>query len=285
MTTSAASGSELIDSEIEGINASITEGITLDAAPLYPVAPLISQNGISYTSWELIHRMPMLAGFEWTGPIAEFITPQMYIGTPLAGNHQYLGQTLESISPYTETLMNDPTTYSECIQSESYLSYGLGERIESTDIKELKAIAKACAKKFYGSYFDGKSYTTREEYLMMLFTMFGEDVGFAGEFTTDGTYREAGTGFESHFTNISATSWYAPYLGRAYDLALIPSDESSWTVAQEISDTEAIDILAIYTAYRMDFAGDVFDQGIITTENLQYHIAFPTDADVMIRVQ
>ncbi len=229
--------------------------------------------------------MPMLAGFEWTGPIAEFITPQMYIGTPLAGNSAYLGQTLESTNPYSETLMSDPTTYSECIQNESYLSYGLGERIESTDIKELKAIAKACAKKFYGSYFNGKSYTTREEYLMMLLTMFGEDVSFDGQFTTDGKYREIGVGFESHFTNIPATTWYAPYLGRAYDLALIPSDETTWIVAQEISDTEAIDILALYTAYRMDYTGDIFEQGIITTDKLQYHIAFPADNEVTIRVQ
>ena len=98
----------------------------------------------------------------------------MYIGTPFADNKQYISES-DSLSSF---LTEDATTYSECLQNESYLSYGLGERLEKTDILELKVIAKTCAQQFYGTYFDGKPYTTREEYIMMLMTMFGEDVSF-----------------------------------------------------------------------------------------------------------
>jgi hypothetical protein len=273
------SASELIDSEISKINTSITEGITLDAA--HP----ISQNGTIYTPWELIHRVPMLAGFQWTGPISQFITPQMYIGTPFAINNQLSEQNLEPKNSYTDIPMSDPTTYAECVQNESYLSFGLGERIENSDILELKAIAKVCAQKFYGPYFNGKTHTTREEYLMMLFTMFGEDVTFDGQFTSDGKYIENGAGFESHFTNVSAKSWYTPYLGRAYELGLIASNETTWAIAQKISDAEAIDILAIYTAYRMNFMGEVLEHGMITTDRAQYNITFPAGNEVIIRVQ
>lgn len=179
--------------------------------------------------------------------MAQFITPQMYIGTPFADNKQYMGQD----NPFASYLTGDPTTYSECLSSESYLSFGLGERIENTDIRELKAIAKTCAQRFYGIYFDGTLHTTREEYIMMLMTMFGEDVGFDGQFTKNGKYIPAGNGVESGFDNVSATSWYSPYLAHADDLGILSTQETSWATAKMISDREAVDMLSLYTAYRM----------------------------------
>lgn len=107
--------------------------------------------------------------------MAQFITPQMYVGTPFADSREYIGES-DALSAF---LVKDATNYSECLQNESYLSYGLGERIEKTDIREFKAIAKTCAQQFYGTYFDGTLHTTREEYIMMLMTMFGEDISLS----------------------------------------------------------------------------------------------------------
>lgn len=143
--------------------------IELESAPLLP-APIPTNNTMN--SWELIHRTPMLAGFVWTGTIAQYITPAMYEGTSLSNMNpdSYLGGT----NPFAKYLIGKSTSYESCLRNESFISFGLGERIEPTDIKELKVIAKICAQEFHGKYFDGKEYTTREEFLMMLFTMFEE---------------------------------------------------------------------------------------------------------------
>lgn len=146
-----------------------SSNIELDSAPLLP-APIPTNNTMN--SWELIHRTPMLAGFVWTGTIAQYITPAMLDGTSLSNVSldTYLGGT----NPFAKYLIGKSTSYESCLRNESFISYGLGQRIEPTDIKELKVIAKICAQEFHGKYFNGKSYTTREEFLMMLFTMFEE---------------------------------------------------------------------------------------------------------------
>ena len=273
-TVHAESGD--ITSEIALINESISSELELDSAPV-PIA-----NPNIYTPWELIHRSAMLSGFQWSGEIANFITPNMYIGTPFADSRQYIGQT----NPLASFLVEDATTYRECLQNESYLSYGLGERIEKTDILELKVIAKTCAQQFYGTYFDGKTYTTREEYLMMLMTMFGEDVSVDGEFTEDGQFVAAGPGVESGFENVQANAWYSPYLAYADEIGILSTDEVKWQVARAITDQEAIDMLALYTAYRMGYTGDtVLDRGMIQTESLQYNIELVSENEVTIRVQ
>lgn len=133
-------------------------------------------------------------------------------------------------NPFADFFMGEATTYSSCVESESYLSYGLGERIESNDIKELKSIAKACAQEFYGKYFDGRDYTTREEYLMMLFTLFGEDVTFDGRFNADGSYTTIGNGEVTYFKNVKSNYWYAPSINLAYELGMIQSDEENWNI-------------------------------------------------------
>lgn len=110
----------------------------------------------------------MLAGFTWSGEVANFITPAMYIGTPIKTNASVIG--------YDTTL--GPTNYTECVRAEMDASFGVdGVMLENTPEDELRNIAKYCATEFLGSYFTGKSYTTREEMLMLFFTIFDEDIG------------------------------------------------------------------------------------------------------------
>ena len=272
-TVHAASGD--ITREISLINESISSGVDLDSAPV-PIA-----NPNIFTPWELVHRSAILSGFQWGGEIANYITPNMYIGTPFATSQQYIGQS----NPLGEFLVEDATTYSECLENESYLSYGLGERLEKTDILELKAIAKTCAQQFYGTYFDGKTYTTREEYIMMLMTMFGEDVSVDGEFTDDGRFVPAGPGVESGFENVRANAWYSPYLAYADEIGILSTDEVKWQVARAITDQEAIDMLALYTAYRMGYSGETsIDRGLIVTDSLKYNLEFVSESEVGIKV-
>jgi hypothetical protein len=182
--------------------------------------------------------------------------------------------------------VKDATTYDECIQNESYFSYGLGERIEKTDILELKAIAKICAQQFYGTYFDAKTYTTREEYIMMLMTMFGEDISLSGEFTEDGRYLSSGPGVESGFANIRATAWYSPYIAYADEIGILTTDEMTWNVARAITDAEAIEMLSLYTGYRMGYTGtDRLMKGVIQTESLRYNLGFTSETSVEIKLQ
>lgn len=236
-----------------------------------------------YSSWEIMHRTPMIAGFTWTGEIAHYITPAMYIGTPLENNTIYTGDT----DPFASFVSENPTTYGECLSHEAYLSFGLGEIMEDSHIKELKSIAKACAKEYYGSYFSGKSYTTREEFLMMMFTLFEEDqVGFQWEFTDDGEYiPSSNDGSVTEYSNVDSKAWYASYLKLAENLVILPLDETTWKVGKEITDTEAIDLLSLYTAYRMSFEGESFDTGIIITEKFKYNFSFVNDDEIIIEIQ
>jgi len=69
------------------------------------------------------------------------------------------------------------TNYSECVRAETDASFGTeGEMLEATVEDELRDIAKYCATEFHGSYFEGKGYTTREEMLLLIFTMFDEAI-------------------------------------------------------------------------------------------------------------
>jgi hypothetical protein len=42
------------------------------------------------TSWELMHRTAMIAGYTWTGVVAQYITPVMYEGTSLSSDTSYM---------------------------------------------------------------------------------------------------------------------------------------------------------------------------------------------------
>lgn len=264
------SSSGELESELSAINQSITGSVSLDSAPTMGMSP----DGIIYTSWELMHRTPMLAGFMWIGDIANFITPAMFVGTPFADSRNYMW----AGNPSASDISNDPTTYNECIQHQAYLSFGLGERVKDTDIEELKIIAKSCAQEFYGPYFEWKSYTTREEFLMMMFAMFEEPVNLEWEFTQDGKFVPN--------SDATADTWYTPFVTLAQDLALFPSENwDTWKVAQEVTNTEIIEAVSLYTAYRMEFQGDTLDRGIINTEKMKYNIAFPDNEWLVIRIQ
>jgi hypothetical protein len=233
------------------------------------------------TTWELMHRTATLAGFTWIGEVSNYLTPAVYEGTPFGSDTGYLGQA----NSFASYLSGDPTTYAECLSSEAYLSYGLGERIEATDIRELRSIAKACAKKFYGKYFDGKPYTTREEYLMMLTTMFEEDISIPGVFSEDGRYLAGASSTDTGFDNVDKKAWFAPYLSFARENGVISPELTEWQVARPITDREAIEMLANYTGYRMGYTGSDLTKGMIMTDKLKYNMTFVSDSEVTIRVQ
>lgn len=188
--------------------------------------------------------------------MGKYVTPAMYIGTPLATNQSPLGYDTEM----------GATNYFECVRIETDASFGEnGALIEETAEAELKNIAKYCATEFYGSYFEGKSYTTREEVLMLLFTMFDEDVALPGYF--DGTsFVFDGEETDVPFENVSSRAWYAPYVSRAYAY-LMTEDESTWKIAAEITDE---DISMMLDMYMLDAAGDAL--ATITTEYGTYTI-------------
>lgn len=113
-----------------------------------------------------MHRTRMLDGFTWIGKVAEYITPKMWGG--ISNN-----SSIDTGVVYPLI----PTTYDECVQSEMNASFGPnGSMIEPTATAELKNLAKYCATEFYGEYFTGKDYTTREEMTMFLLTALGEKV-------------------------------------------------------------------------------------------------------------
>lgn len=272
-STQNSSSSGALFSEIESINESIKGAISFDSAPIIPELPLESAYNM-FTAWEIMHRTPMLAGFMWIGEIANFITPAMYIGTPFADSREYNG----AENPFAADISDDPTTYAECIQHQAYLSFGLGERVSDSDMKELKLIAKSCASEFYGSYFSGKEYTTHEEFLMMMFTMFSEPIELEWEFTEEGDFVSSSEDKNSN--------WYDPFVAFAQDLQLFPAQSENWKVAEEITDSEIIEAISLYTAYRMEYEwSDKLDRGMIETENMNYNIAFPEDEWLVIRVQ
>lgn len=262
-----------LSNEIASINQSITGAISFDSAPISSQLPLEEVYNV-YSAWEIMHRTPMIAGFMWIGEIANFITPAMYIWTPFWDNRSYQW----SGNPFSSDISKEPTTYTECIKNQAFLSFWLGERINDSDIWELKEIAKACAQEFYGSYFDSVKYTTREEFLMMMFTLFDESVDLEGKFTKNGKFIPN--------SRISSVEWYDPYLSLAKTLALLPQENfDSWIVSREITDADIIGLISSYTAYRMDFHGNILDRGMINTEKMKFNIAFPTDSWLVIRIQ
>jgi len=159
----------------------------------------------------------------------------MYVGTPLATNANSVG--------YTEEL--GATNYSECVRLETDSSFGQEKKmIEDTAEDELRSIAKYCATEFYGEYFEGKNYTTREEMLMLLFTIFDEDVGIPGYFQ-DGRFVFEGDELDVPYENISGQAWYVQYITLAYDL-MMTEDEEVWKMGIEVSNADILNMLSRY---------------------------------------
>ena len=108
------------------MNTVLTEsGIDLNAASILPalaVTPMNTPSNYQYSAWELLHRTPMLAGFEWTGPIANYITPAMYEGTPLSNGNTAIGY-FGSKNPMAENFIKKSETYAECLRNETFISF------------------------------------------------------------------------------------------------------------------------------------------------------------------
>lgn len=119
----------------------------------------------------------------------------------------------------------------------------------------MKAIAKSCAKTFYGKYFYSKKYTTREEFLMSIFTLFDEDIEFEGKFHKNGRYIARGKSHITGYKNVSSRSWYAPYLRFARKIFVVNSTENTWHIGKEVTDKEVVHMLATYGAYSMQYNG------------------------------
>ncbi len=120
-----------------------------------------------------------------------------------------------------------------------------GSMIESTPTAELKNLAKYCATEFYGEYFSGKKYTTREEMTMFLLTALGETVDLEGEFV-DRAFVTNGTETETPFNNVVKTAWYAPFLARGTEVGLLASTPPRWNTAREVTDE---DIVSMFQGY------------------------------------
>ncbi len=215
------------------VSFSNAEELSLDSAPIEQVSPI--PEGNTWTAWELMHRTFMLDGFTWTGVVSEYITPRMWTG--VSWNILYDGGAVYPLVP---------TTYDECVQSEMNASFGTnGSMIEVTATAELKNLAKYCATEFYGSYFTGKDYTTREEMTMFLLTALGEGVNLEGAFV-DGAFVSNWIETPTPFNNVVKTAWYAPFLAHASEVDMIPSTPPRWNIAREVTDADIVSMLQGY---------------------------------------
>jgi hypothetical protein len=264
--TFADAATDTIDASLAQVDAIIADtesGMTLESAPVlmyrHNTTPIYQTE---YTAWELIHRTPMLQGLTWTGEIANFITPAMYMGTPLQTSANSMGYDIDM----------GATNYSECIRSETDASFGVdGALIEMTTEDELRNMAKYCATEFLGSYFSGKDYTTREEMLMFLFTMFDEGIELPGYFD-DEIFVFDGEETGTTYSNVSSRAWFAPYLAAGRDIDMIP-DYPEWAVAAKVTDNEIRMMIEWYIAFTGDTRDGFSD---IHTEYGNYTISSDT---------
>ena len=107
--------------------------------------------------------------------------------------------------------------------------------------------------------------------------MFEEPIDLQGEFTEDGKYVPD--------SGVSSDAWYSPFVDLANELSLFSTEDTTWKVAEEITDTEIVEAILQYTAYRMDYQGETLDRGMINTENMKYNLAFPDNDGLVIRIQ
>lgn len=72
----------------------------------------------------MVHRYPMLQGFYWTGATAYFITPKMFIGTPLTPILYQQNPSGTSTNTIASIADRNPLNYQECVEREFFLSFG-----------------------------------------------------------------------------------------------------------------------------------------------------------------
>lgn len=171
-------------------------------------------------------------GFRWIGDVETYITPDMYVGTKLRPMQK-------KASPQDRA-----QAYTACAHHEIRASFGKSrDPLLKNDADELKAIAKHCARDVYGPYFYGKTYTTREEFLLLISAIFGNGYQIPGEFTSPTEYTHSGQVAFSPYTNISPRAWFAPLLHEGKHFGMIESG-NTWKIAQEISTQDIYTLLS-----------------------------------------
>lgn len=233
---------------------------------VYGQNALLSEENLK-NPWYLFHQMIANQGFTWTGSIAAF----------LWNNGTY--------TPSTPVVDTEAASYNECIVKEVSYNFRGAQTRNISVFDTLRGIAKHCAQEFYGPYFDGKKYTTREEMIMALFALFEEWVSLPGEFDDSGNFHPDGFSFAfSGYKNVSPTSWYAPYLKRAKSLGML-GEENSWQTAKEVTDDEISTYLEMYGVYRMEYTWtDPINNILITTTSARYTITFSAEGNITLAV-
>jgi len=246
---SQAATDESIDALLREIDAIIStsnseQSLVLNSAdimgdtrstPTHRVSNTTTTQTIELTPWEMVHRTMMLQWFVWWGELGNYVTPNMYLGTPIS--------TEKVNSTYSEDVL--PDSYESCVKIEFEVSFWPEwELIEETVEDELRSIAKFCAIEHYGEYFEWKEYTTREEMLMLLMTVFEEAVDIPGYFE-NGKFVFDGDESPTPYSNVSPQAWFAPYINLAYEYMMI--DSPTWVIAKEVTNDEIRTMLETYT--------------------------------------
>lgn len=192
---------------------SIPQPSFINSISPYPSIPL--------SAWDLIHQTIANQGFTWTGAAANYASG--------------------GLLPTTNTGSN--SLFHTCLVDEEKKVFRTENTGDIDVVTALAKLAKHCAVSHYGNYFQGKKYTTREEYLMTLFSLFDENVDLNGYFTKYGKYIPySGYYTFTGFGNVSPTAWFAPVLVKAKEWGLIER-AYIWKVAKPLTRIEAMEML------------------------------------------
>lgn len=193
-------GNVLSRSVMVVVGGNIDNNINTSINPTVVPQPIFTNTSTPYPSiplsaWQLIHQSIVNQGFTWTGIVAPY--------------------TNSGISQTNTTPLNGGLIRN-CLEDEEQKVFRIDSSVDEDIVTGLAKLAKHCAVTHYGNYFQGKKYTTREEYLMTLFSLFNEDVDLNGYFTKYGKYVPyQGYYTFSGFGNVSPTAWFAPVLVKA----------------------------------------------------------------------
>lgn len=212
----------------------------------------------------------MLLGYAWTGDTEKFITPDMYVGTKLR-------PLPTKIDPKEKA-----DIYHKCVHSN--LGKSFHESLASSNISGapiIKNIAKVCAQNAYGTYFHGKKYTTREEYLLLASTVFGSGYQIPGTFTSRTEYSHSGLISLSGYHNVSPRAWFSPLLKEGTELGMIQAG-NQWSIAKEVTEQDIYSSLKYIAQKHNALSGS---SATWEKDNKQYTIQFQTAPILHISIQ
>ncbi|PID84415.1 hypothetical protein CSB09_01235 [Candidatus Gracilibacteria bacterium] len=195
-----------------------------------------SYNEAGYRLWKEVHQSIADQGFEWKEPIAYYLNEGISENTHPEDKKEFI------IQKYLKELLKEGSTsqdkkYDTCII----------DTVEKRSLTPqlIKQTAKICAKGAYGSYFDGKKYTTREETLMFLSRYYKTPYQIKGVFA-NGTFTAMKNQNTSiNIKNVKPNAWYTPFLVGAIEVGYIQSG-STWEIAKEASDTQIAILHILY---------------------------------------